>query len=336
MDRVKFGLVGYGRFGGVHASTISSTPGAELACVCVGQNESVEKVKKQLAVDVYSDYDEFLQKGKIDVVDIVSPNYLHATQAVKALQKGKDVLLEKPVAITMDEARKIIIERDRSSRTVQVGFEARYAPFNKIFKSAVDDGSIGKPTFAKIESWRAPFRPGANSWRYNGAMVGHQLLEEAIHYFDEAAWLFGAPRSVWGYTDSPQTWDKGVFSTAVVVLEYPGLSVMILNCLAGIGEHLSVEINGGGAIIGTVESELSGPSAKGWIKKKNVAGEVTTPQVEIISEADNLKLEVVDFVDRVRKGAKPFVTLEDGALALSIALAAVSAVSTGNRVSLPM
>src|ERR1700722_3364967 len=105
MDSLRFGLVGYGRFGKIHAEALSSTGAAEVSCVCVGSEEGAAEVRKLLGVDVYTDYDEFLEKGRMDVVDIVSPNHLHAAQAVKAIHKGMDVFLEKPMAVTIDEAR---------------------------------------------------------------------------------------------------------------------------------------------------------------------------------------------------------------------------------------
>jgi myo-inositol 2-dehydrogenase / D-chiro-inositol 1-dehydrogenase len=334
MDNLRFGLVGYGRFGKLHAAAISSVPGVELTCVCVGQATSVADAKQRLGLgEVYSDYDEFLEKGRMDVVSIVSPNYLHSAHAVKAMRSGKDVLLEKPVATSMEEARKILEERDRSSAVVHVGFEGRYTPFIRAFKSSLEDGSISDPTFAKIESWRAPFRPGAANWRYDKTKVGHQLLEEAIHHFDAAAWFFGVPKTVSGFTDSPGTWEDGVVSTAAAVLEYPSLKVVVLDCLRGLSEHVLVEVCGQGAMIGLTESELNGPAASSWIKKKDKTGKASLQQPKVLSETENLVLETADFAERLRSGKEPSITLEDGVRALSIDLAAIEAIGFGTRVT---
>src|SRR5271165_5250354 len=218
MDALKIGLVGYGRFGKIHAEAIAKLADVKVTAVCVGSAESAGEVKKQLDVPVYSNYDDFLSRGSFDVVDIVSPNYVHASQAIKAMEKGKNLILEKPIAINIDDARKILEVQKRTSAKVQVVFEYRYAPFWKSFKSALDDSLVSNPTFAKIESWRGPFRTGSKGWRYDGARVGHQLLEEAIHYFDLAVWYFGMPQKVSGFTDSPAIWSEGKFSTAVITL----------------------------------------------------------------------------------------------------------------------
>ncbi|MDA4114906.1 MAG: Gfo/Idh/MocA family oxidoreductase [Thaumarchaeota archaeon] len=332
MDSIRVGLVGFGRFGKIHASALALVEDVELTCICVSTRETAEAARKQLSVDVYSDYAEFLEKGRMDVVDIVSPNHLHAAQAIGGMESGRDILLEKPVAISAGEAKRVVDVQRRTSSVVHVGLEARYTPFLKAFKSSLEDGSIADPTFAKIESWRAPFRTGAGSWRYDGAKVGHQLLEEAIHHFDAAAWLFGTPESVWGFTDSPKNWDHGTFSTAVAVLEYPRTKVMIIDCLAGLSEHLLMEVSGEGAMIGMTESELDGSSSSSWIKKKDRSGRVLSEKVRVLSETENVALEIQDYFQRLRAGKEPFVTLDDGVRALSIDLAAIDAIRSGTRV----
>ena len=98
MDTLRVGLVGFGRFGKIHASAIDKLMGVKVASICVGSEESATEVKKQSDVPVYSNYDSFLSQGGFDIIDIVSPNYLHASQAISAMQKGKNVILEKPIA----------------------------------------------------------------------------------------------------------------------------------------------------------------------------------------------------------------------------------------------
>jgi len=336
------GLAGYGRFGRIHWDAIASIPDAEVCCICVGDKESAAKIRIALPqVEVYSDYDEFLQKGRIDVVHIVTPNYLHASQAMKAIARGKDVFLEKPIAINLEDGKELLEKKGRSGSRVQVGFESRYAPFWTGFKSNLENGTVKDPTFAKIESWRRPFRPGSAGWRYDGARVGHQLLEEAIHYFDVAAWFFGMPERVSGFTDSPpKVWNEGSFGTAAALLEYGnGLKVLIMNTLNGISEHLTVEVSGTGAMMGVnFEEEQQQPgsyssSAAGWMKVRDAEGNLGSMRVEPLAETENVRLEIKDFLERIRSGNEPMVTLQDGFRALSLDLAAISAIGSGKIVS---
>jgi myo-inositol 2-dehydrogenase / D-chiro-inositol 1-dehydrogenase len=333
VDSLRIGLVGYGRFGRIHAEAIESTKGVEIGCVCVGSAESADEARRSLQVEVYANYDEFLEKGRMDVVDIVSPNYLHAQQAIKAMAKGKSVLLEKPIATNIEDARKLVERSKEHSSTVQVGFAYRYVPFCKSFKSSLTSGSIARPTFAKIESWRAPFRTGSRAWRYDKLRVGHQFLEEAIHFFDLAVWYFGVPEKVSGFTDSPDTWSAGRFGSAVALLDYAGgLRVMIADTLNGISEHLLVTVSGEGAMIGMVQSELDGSSASGWIKVREKNGITRGEQVEMIGEVENMRLQIQDFVGRTRAGREPTVTLEDGLRATALNLSTIDAIQSGKVV----
>ncbi|MDA4113810.1 MAG: Gfo/Idh/MocA family oxidoreductase, partial [Thaumarchaeota archaeon] len=274
MDKLRVGLVGYGRFGKIHSDAISKTGQAEVSCLCVGSEEKVSEARQALGIDsVYTDYDEFLEKGRMDVVHIVSPNHLHAAQTIKAIGKGMDVFLEKPMAVSAEEARKILEAHRRTPSTVQMGFNYRYAPFWKQIKSNMAEGLVKTPTFARIESWRGPFRTGSHGWRYDGSRVGHQLFEQAIHYFDIAAWCFGMPERVWGFTDSPQTWKDGIFKTALAVLEYPkGFKAIVADTLNGFSENISVTVSGDGAMIGAIQTGMDWVTSSAWVKVKDTAG----------------------------------------------------------------
>ncbi|HXQ91660.1 MAG TPA: Gfo/Idh/MocA family oxidoreductase [Nitrososphaerales archaeon] len=327
MDALRVGLVGFGRFGKIHASAIAKLANVSVTSICVGSEESVAESKKQLDVPVYSDYDNFLSQGGFDIVDIVSPNYLHASQAISAMEKGMDVILEKPIAINIEDALRMSEVQKRTSAKVQVVFEYRYVPLWKAFKSALSEGLVTDPTFAKIESWRGPFRTGSRGWRYDRARVGHQLLEEAIHYFDLALWYFGMPQKVSGFTDSPSTWKDGKFSTAVITLEYAnGLKVLIEDTLNGVAGQNVVSASGQGAMIGMMYSGIESPEETAWIRIREKDGGYRAEVLKTIDEVDGISLLLEDFISRLRKGEEPSVSLSDGFKALSLDLSAISAV----------
>jgi myo-inositol 2-dehydrogenase / D-chiro-inositol 1-dehydrogenase len=334
LDNVRVGLVGYGRFGKLHAEAIRATPGLELRSICVGRKESVDESRKDSGAEVFWDFDEFLAKGKLDAVDIVSPNYLHAKHARAALARGLHVFLEKPIATELRNAKELMDRAAASNSVVQVGLQYRYEPFWREFKRAMDSGLILSPKFAKIESWRGPFRPGSGDWRYDGARVGHQLLEEAIHYFDLAVWLFGMPSRVSGFTDSPETWKKGLFGTAVVVLEYPsGIKLMLVDTLNGVMGHTTASVTGNGAMLGVMQAGMDGSTAC-WVRIRDAQGGFSGSTPRALPEVEGVKLELLDFVKTIKTGSKPPVTLKDGFNALRVDLAAISAVGSGSVVDL--
>lgn len=323
--------MGFGRFGRVHAEAIAKLKDVEIVSICSGSKESALLAEKEKpGIPVYTDYDEFLEKTSADIIDIVSPNYLHVRQATAAMEKGKILILEKPNAIDINDALQMLKVQEKTSAKVQVMFEYRYTPFWKAFKTVLDEGLVTNPTFAKIESWRGPFRTGSHGWRYDPARVGHQLLEEAIHYFDLAVWYFGMPERVSGFTDSPAAWKEGKVSTGIISLEYEsGLKVLIEDSLNGVaGQHVMLA-SGQGAMIGMSYSGIESPEDVAWFRVRDRDGGYRAEALRTPDEVEGLVLILDDFVSRLRRGEEPSVSLRDGFNALSLDLAAISAVNTG-------
>ncbi len=336
--------MGYGRFGKVLAQAWSETTGAELVSVCAGDRLSLEEAKSLPGVQVFKNYHEFLSKGKLDVVDIASPNYLHAKQANEAIAAGKHLQLEKPIATNFADARRLLHQKKGSS-IIQVGFQYRFAPFWKQFKETIDSGLIGSPSFARIEEWRGPFRKGVGGWRYDGAKVGHQLLEGAVHYFDLAAWLFGMPDTVAGISDSVASWKQGKFGSAFSTLDYErGLKVVVGHTINGVSDQTIVSVSGDGAMIGMILPQVSvaGPNGRvhdivragSWVNVRENGGASWSRKVKDYGEVGEVRLGLQEFVVALRSGREPRVTLRDGFNALVLCLATIKAIETGEVVSL--
>jgi myo-inositol 2-dehydrogenase/D-chiro-inositol 1-dehydrogenase len=335
LEELRVGLVGYGRYGKAHAWSISAVKGMKLAAVCVGTKETAEKVGSLGPVEVYSDYDEFLDKGNLDIVDVVSPNYLHVEHSVKAMAKGKDVMVEKPIAIDIDGARLLLEQQRKTGRKVQVGLQNRYSPFWRRLKSALDTGEVANPTFARFEIWRDPFKATSRGWGVEREKVGHYLLQHAIHRFDMAAWFFGMPEKISGFTDSPTTWSDGKYGSALALMEYRnGLKVIIMDTLNGVSDHLVASMSGDGAAIGMEMLGLDGVPMPPWVKVKDRTGTVRSESVPT-SPKGELVLALQDFVDRLQKDEEPAVTLEDGFRAQLLADTAISAIGSGKVLAVP-
>ena len=115
------------------------------------------------------------------------------------LEAGKDVLLEKPMAITVAECDRLLHAAERSRRVLSIGHELRVSTQWALIKRMLDAGEIGAPLYALVSLFRFPYRPGAGGWRYAADRVGSWILEEPVHFFDFVMWYFealGDPTSV--------------------------------------------------------------------------------------------------------------------------------------------
>ena len=123
---MRFGLIGYGAWGKHHAAAFRKVPGAVLAAIACRSEASAVAARQEFpGVPVHRDYRELLRQADIDAVDIVVPNDLHAEIGVAALEHGKDVLLEKPMAPTPEECDRLIAAARAGGRVLSIGHEFR-------------------------------------------------------------------------------------------------------------------------------------------------------------------------------------------------------------------
>jgi myo-inositol 2-dehydrogenase/D-chiro-inositol 1-dehydrogenase len=245
---LRFGLIGYGAWGKHHAAAIRATPGAMLAGICCKSEATALQARHTFPdVPVVHDYRALLARSDIDAVDIVVPTHLHAEMGVAALEAGKNVLLEKPMAATVAECDRLIRAAQQAKRVLTVGHELRLSPQWGRAKALVDAGELGDPLYALISLFRFPYRPGAERWRYAGEKVGSWILEEPVHFFDLLRWYFerrGAPRSVHAFGDARGE-RPGMCANFTAVLRFEGdAHGVITETLGGFENHFVLQLVG--------------------------------------------------------------------------------------------
>jgi myo-inositol 2-dehydrogenase/D-chiro-inositol 1-dehydrogenase len=246
---MRFGLIGFGAWGKQHAHAIARLPGLELAAIACASAESARAAATLYpSARVTQDWREVLAHSGVDVVDVVTPNYLHAEIAIAALAAGKDVLVEKPMATTADDCDALLAAERDTGCLISVGHELRQSAQWGRIKSLIDDDAIGDPLFLNIDLFRNFYRSGAESWRYDRARVGSWLLEETVHYFDLALWYFarhGDPLSVSACGNQRPGRDNGMYDNVSILLRYAsGAYVTVNQCVAGFEHYVVLEIAG--------------------------------------------------------------------------------------------
>lgn len=197
---VRFALVGYGAWGRHHAAAIRQTVGAELVGIaCGGERTAAAARQDHPDVPVVLDYRACLDRPDVDAADVVVPNDRHVEVATVALARGKDVLLEKPMAPTVEGCDRLLAAARHSGRVLSIGHEFRLSTQWGTIRRLLDAGELGRPLYALVSLFRFPYRPGSGEWRYDPARVGSWILEEPVHFFDLVMWYFeglGDPTSV--------------------------------------------------------------------------------------------------------------------------------------------
>jgi myo-inositol 2-dehydrogenase/D-chiro-inositol 1-dehydrogenase len=253
---VRFGLIGYGLWGRHHARAIQATPGATLSAIACRSEATASAARADLpGVAVHLGYQELLARDDVDVVAVVVPNDLHAEVATAALAHGKDVLLEKPLAPTLEACDRLIETARRSGRVLTVGHELRLSTQWGRIKALIEAGEIGEPMAVVMNLFRFPYRRGSEGWRYDPARIGSWIMEELVHHFDLALWYFeaaGRPTSVVA-AGNGRHGVSAMTENFAGLLRFPGDRYAVVSqTLAGFDYDLVVEVTGSdGAIRAT-------------------------------------------------------------------------------------
>lgn len=197
---VKMGVIGTGSFGNMHLIGIKETIGVEVAGVCDVNEDRAKEAAELYNVPYYTDYNKLLQDETIDAVSVVTPDYLHCEMVEAALKAGKHVLCEKPLALNLEDCKKMISAAKKYDKMFMVGQICRYTPAFVAAKEIVDRGEIGEIFFMESEyAHDYAYMKGNDNWRKRPDR--HGLIGGGCHAVDLIRWFVGDPYEVFGYSN---------------------------------------------------------------------------------------------------------------------------------------
>ncbi len=196
MQKISFSVIGCGHIGKRHIAMIKDHLEAQLVSYCDEKPEVQAQVEALVGqtIPFYSSIDELLSSGNVgEVVCIASPNGLHEEMALKALQAGKNVVVEKPMALTKAGCERIIFEALNRHKQVFCVMQNRYSPPSVWLKQLLTEERLGKIFQVQINCyWNRDsryYKPG--NWHGNKALDGGTLFTQFSHFIDIMYWLFG-------------------------------------------------------------------------------------------------------------------------------------------------
>jgi myo-inositol 2-dehydrogenase/D-chiro-inositol 1-dehydrogenase len=337
---MRFGLIGFGAWGKFHAEAIRNARGAELVAIaCASEATAAAARERYPQAAIHLDWRNLLADRTIDAVDIVVPNHLHAEIAIAALEAGKNVLLEKPMAGSIAECDRIVEVVRRTGRILSVGHEFRASTQWGLIRKLIRDGEIGEPLYANISLFRFPYRQGAGGWRYERDRVGSWILEEPVHFFDMLMWWFeelGDPLTVQGFGNSKAR-AAGMYDNFSSVMRWRyGAYATVTQTLAGFEHHHVVEVVGCEGSLrtwwsGTMDRTLD-PTHELKIKRR---GEDRCEIVELgkSGEVFELEEELAATVAGFETG-KPLVSAEEARKRIIVCLEAERSLAEGREIAL--
>jgi myo-inositol 2-dehydrogenase / D-chiro-inositol 1-dehydrogenase len=328
---VRVALIGAGRIGSSHAELVARhAPDATLVAVA-DPTPNAERLAAELDVDVVEkSADAVLARQDVDAVLITTPARSHTDLVVAAASAGKHIFVEKPMAVTLEDADRAIAAAKEAGVVLQVGFNRRFAPGWIAAREAIEAGRVGTPQLLRSVTRD----PGPFSADPAKIPPGTIFLETLIHDFDALCFLNpGArPTRVTAIADAlirPDAKADGHLDTAVVTVQFDNgaIAVAEANFSALYGYDVRGEIFGSGGMVTVGDARTNDMTYYG---PEGIGIDTARRDTDLLRSA--YLGEFVAFVDAIRNGASAAVTGEDARTALSIALAAIDSAATGQAV----
>lgn len=331
----RIAILGCGKVAHLHAKAIANLPHAKLVGVWSRSEKTAEGFANQYRVPFFRKIDKLVQQEKVDLVIVCTPHPFHLNPVVDAANAGANVLVEKPLASTLEDADKIIAACKHAGVKLGVVSQRRwYEPVKRV-KEAIVDGKIGKPVFGTINmlGWRDKNYYDADEWRGTWKMEGGGVLvNQAPHQLDILLWYMGEIDEVYGHWQNLNHPYIEVEDTALAIVKFKnggiGNIVVSNSEKPGIygkvhvhgenGASLGVQTDGGAMFIAGMTNVLEPPVNDLW----SVPGEerMLAKWVEADSAHFNtidpmvyyMERQIEDYLQALTNNTEPLVTGEEG------------------------
>lgn len=329
-------MIGLGRWARItHIMNLKQIPGVEIVAVC---DLDASNVKEALGLidgspAVYNDYRQLLADSQVDAVMVIVPNFLHKDIVLAALQQGKHVFCEKPLATTFADTLEIERAVKASGKILQVGFELRYSAFYKEIKNVIRRGDLGA---IRMMSCRISRGPLLSPWRTDDSKTGGVLLELCSHQFDLLTWYAdSAPKRVSAFGQADRLGDKQLLNSAWVNIEFENAvtASLGLSLFTPFRDEVTMGITGEEALITCSYAD------KSIVKFSDGAAQgkpVSLPAAPIKAEHgfEGARVQLEDFFASIRDDIKPMNSVTSSRASLSIAKAAQQSITEHKTVDI--
>jgi UDP-N-acetyl-2-amino-2-deoxyglucuronate dehydrogenase len=341
-EQLKTALVGVGKVTDLHAGALVNLPESAFTAVCGRSREKTENYAARYGIKAYTDVAGMVSGEKIDVVVICTPHPNHREPAIAALEAGAHVLVEKPLASSLEDCDAMIETSKRCGRQIGMICQRRwYLPSQRV-KRAIDEGKIGKPLFGTVNmlGWRDRAYYESDPWRGRwGGEGGGVLVNQAPHQLDLLQWYMGEIEECFGLWSNLNHPYIEVEDTANAILKFRngGIANIIVSnsqkpgiyCKVHVhgenGASVGVQTDGGAMFVAGMTTMLEPPVTDIW----TVPGEEHMLKKWVEQESDFFnglpdpmeyyhERNIEEFLRAVLEGREPLITGEQGRVTVEI------------------
>ena len=337
MARVGYVIVGAGAISAQHIEAIRITDDAYVAGVCDASAERAKAAGERWGVPWSPHLNEALGWSGVDAAVICTPSGLHAEQALAALQAGKHVLIEKPIALSLDDADRVIEEARSRALVASTVSQRRFEPAVQAIRQVLSDGALGPVAF--VEGLTLDYRPqqyyDSATWRGTRAFDGGALMNQGIHMVDLVRWLAGPIVLVAGQAATvAKKMEAEDTATAAVAFASGALGSLVATTCAYPGVPHELRIHGERGYIHLRGEELASWEVPGFPRpaptQEPAGPAAATWGTTFVGHARQYR----DVTSAIVEHRPPAISGADGRDTLAVVLAVYESAATGHAVSL--
>lgn len=349
MEKIKIGIIGVGSISEVHIGGYLADNRCEIYAFCDINEDTLKKKGEKYGVTrLYTDKDEMLREcPEIDAVSVCTWNAAHAECTIAALNAGKHVICEKPMAMNAQEAEAMKEAAERNNKLLMIGFVRRYGKDCAVTKDFIDAGDFGELYYAKATYLRRAGAPGGWFGRkeYSG---GGPLIDLGVHVIDLSRYLAGNPKpisvycatfnklgrrenlklnDVWGNANGFGEFNVEDFASALIRFE----NGFVISLEASFSLNVKDEV-ATIQLFGTKAGALLNPELEIITEKNNYLTNVSFAASTSLSFDGLFEGEIKHYLDCIVDGANCISPAEDGVMLMKILDAAYKSAETGHEV----
>ncbi len=339
---VSVGVIGCGVIAyWVYLRVLQRMKNASLAIACDPQPLARERAARIARVPIVESEKEIFGNSSVDAVVISAPSHLHAELATEALDSGKHVFIEKPIATNARDAKLVVECAERSGLTAMVGFNRRFHLLFEQAKKSIVSGYIGRVLHVQSAFCEPMPADELTAWRKNRETGGGVLLDLGSHHIDLVRWMLNDEVESLECSVSSQATEHDTatlsLSTAngISVQSFFSYRAARADFLEIIGESGTLRVDRHQPKIFSRRARRFGYGTReGFVMPDAELAKLRAQRIVRPSKDTSYERALAAFVDSIRGGQKPIATLDDGARALDVVLAAEESARSGSRVRL--
>ena len=294
-----------------------------------------------LQCDTYENHEDILDRTDIDLADVCTPPYVHASISINCLRSGKNVVCEKPMAASLEECDAMIKARDESSKLLSIIAQNRFRKGIRDLKLLLESGIAGPVRHAQVDSfwWRGHCYYDLwwrGTWEKEG---GGCTLNHAVHHIDMLCWMMGLPDKVTSVLANTAHDNAEVEDLSVSILQYPNALAQLTASVVHHGEEQKLIFQCEKAKISAPFSCKASLALSNGFPKKNE--ELEKEIAEYVNQLPALKYEghtgqLENVITAIETGTLPAIGGEDGRRTIELITAIYLSGSFGQTVELPL